>query len=68
MKCIGHRTVAAACVEDLLTNLNLDYQSITITSLGSFEDYSVLIVIDTSSDVTVETVVRNYLGRLTIIL
>jgi len=68
MKCIGHRTVAAACVEDLLTNLSLDYRSITIINLGSFADYSVLIVIDTSSDVTVETVARNYLGKLTIIL
>jgi len=68
MKCIGHRTVAAACVEDLLTDLRLNYRSITITSLGSFADYSVLIVIDTSSDATIETIAQNYLGKLTIIL
>lgn len=65
MNYIGSKETVAQFVDDLLWNGVLDYQSITVTKREKYGDYFVSIVIGGSSDVTVETLARNYLDVLT---
>lgn len=60
MKFTGNRVAVALFVADIVMYLEYDFQSITIITQGSSEDYSVQIAIDTSLEDIVKKLAQKH--------